>query len=215
MKLSPMKNTMIAFIASVILVGPQFFVYSPNQYTIFSNRTGFSTVYFVETSAFAKSLGGKIIQNAVTIFRSVVICLIYIILNLISLYLFKQHMTKKSQMVGPRITENSISVLSIQNSSLQRNISQNNAGAKLNAERNATQMVTFMCVVSVVHQIVLLANFLYVLIVGSFNFSTSILLFITSEVTSLRHATNFFVFYFFNRNLSSAFNRLCGKLKFL
>jgi hypothetical protein len=188
-KFSPYTITTLAFMISVLLVSPQYYVYTPNHYTVFSNKTGFSVVHFAETTNFTKSLIGKIIQNGVAILRNVAICALDIALNIISITLFNRHMNKKNEMVTNTGTR-----------------------SRERADRNAMKMVIFICVVSVFHQIVLITNFFYVVFVGSVTFWTSITLFASTEISSLRYASNFFIFYFFNRNFRHKFKSMCGKI---
>jgi hypothetical protein len=193
MKLSPIINSAIAFVISIILVSPQYFVYISNKYVIYSNRTGFSEINFVDTSAFSKSQTGKILISTVNISRSVLICLFDITLNLYSMYLFKKYVAKKKAL-GAWGSASAMMTLSVKNVT--------------RAEHNLARMVIVICLVSVLHQIVVIINFVYVLAIGAVTLSTSVSIFTSNELTNLRHATNFFFVYFFNRNFRNAFKRM-------
>jgi hypothetical protein len=70
----------------------------------------------------------------------------------------------------------------------------------LEAESNVTKMAIVTCTISILHQLVLLLNYFYVLSEGGVTMKSAKSIFVSSYASVMRNVINFFKFYKFSRS---------------
>jgi hypothetical protein len=100
-RLSAYKISTIVLLTYVSINSPYFFAFSPTSKTVKLDPETYFTIWFLNISEFANTQIGKAITIAVISIRDRLVLLIEIIMNVVSIYLFKQHMKKKMRIQRP------------------------------------------------------------------------------------------------------------------
>ena len=193
-KLGPYKICLVLFLVAVVIEIPDdlenmpfsaSFPTSPNQTFIILFLNNTAVLYLLQCSMtvyFVRDLGGLIAQ---------------ILLNLASVYLLKAHFNKRKRIMSrpgastaPTAATNatSQSVRSTSVRSSRKNVS--------SAEANATVMVTVMCVVSAIQNLVTLLGYMYSIF--NIGFTTFILYRCIELCWVTRCVVDILLFYAFN-----------------
>jgi hypothetical protein len=203
-KFKPRTMILIAFAITIGIQFPWFFVYVPQSAVVTLNTGVDYEIWFVGQSNFAMSKAGEVILNIIFAVRDVGMMALEFALNLISVYLFKKYLGQKSKLLAEQ-SPASLSQPSDQSKGLSRAVIKNKHISK--AESNATLMCIFMCATSVLEHIVFMTCALYPYF-NELNQTTFFLYWLAAFSVSFKHATNFPLFYFFNKNFKYAFLKL-------
>ncbi len=224
-RLSPYKASMIAYLACVLVNFPYFFVYRPNSRQVLLNSSQPFTLWASSTTDFAKSQAGTIVTFVVYAIRDVGTMLIEIVLNLISLYYLNQYLKRKSVLLH----FNNINSTTKTSHLLNRynryekttNVTTVNADSSIpqeskeesdrNPVKKLTVMVIFICLISVLEHILVLAGITYSYFSTDPNYSAAtyrILQAVFNLSITIKQLVNFPLFFIFNKNFKRSFYKL-------
>jgi hypothetical protein len=179
---------------------PYYFVFVPASQTVHLTRTKFFTIWYSYTSAFAHSLPGQIITNAVNVLRDLVVLIIEIVLNAISLVLLKKYLNRKMRLQG--MTSRS---LGADGTTASTAASQQRGDHISKADQRATLMAILMCLFSVIDHVLMITQILYPYF--NFDLTVFVLYFLGGVFQPVKCCLDFGVFFFFNKN----FRKVCKK----
>jgi hypothetical protein len=200
-KLSPYKMSFVCFIGVLLISCPLFFVNQIDSRTFKLNQTVNFTVWNFHNSDFAKSPLGTGLTYFVYAIRDVLVMILQIVLNLISIGLFKKYVMKKMTMATrvPVIDDQiSYSVSIVKHSTSRRLNFIHRADQKL------TQMCILICVLSIFEHVLVLATTIYPYTNSDF-LMLVILLNVSFFFWQLKRIVDFFMFFAFNK----IFKRVC------
>lgn len=233
LKAGPVINSIAALLATILLILPQYFVFAPYKYFIYDGSE-LRDFYVTDTSSYARAPFGKRFINWWTIGRSISICFIDIILNVYAFMTFRTYFFKKHTLSSTFHTRTSTNKLTNQTQLLDIPASQelwkreetdqtmihhvgstlrrrNRPSKSKSAEKHLNKMVVVLCSVSVCHQILHVLNSVYLILGGGISKEYSTYSIFTSNMASvLRHASNFFVYYYFDKNFRRQINKIVG-----
>jgi hypothetical protein len=215
MSRSPLFNSAVALIVTIVIISPQYVLYVPYKCLVLSEETQTTTeLYITDTSTFARTPHGNWLMNVATIFGSVTLCVVDLVLNMASFCMFKSYFVHKDHLTNnvrmqviaqqqgllpvPEGEQGEEDKITDDVSSTPRTSSDKPAHSR-SSERSLTKMCIVMCTVSVVHQIVHVTNTFVVMMVGGGG-KAVFSIFVSNFVSVLRHSSNFFLFYSFNKN---------------
>jgi hypothetical protein len=138
-KLSPPKICLIAFIVSLIVEFPFFFVFMPNSHTSVLRDGSTFTIWFGDVTRFSQTEIGTITTFITYGLRDILVMLIILVLNIISAWLLKRHLRAKTRLVRHKMEA--------------LNIVENNAASSTSfglnriskADNRSSVMVILMC----------------------------------------------------------------------
>jgi hypothetical protein len=137
---------------------------------------------------------------AIYMFKNVVTFVIETILSVISLYLYRNHLTRTFHLTSPTaliFKRKHVKVVNSSNSHEKSNSSDSSAESV--GGRNMANLVLVMSMAGFFHNCVLTSSAVYNWINPSANLVAKILSFLSVFTTAVRHASNFLLFYFFNK----------------
>ncbi len=221
---SPSTYSFVAFFISLVLCMNHIWMFQPWKYQVAASNGDLSDFLTVGLTPHMSTKKMKIINFLLVFCRSVVICLADIILNVISLLVFKKFMSRKnmilislenaqtfiqqqsaSDVLTSKASTSNNAALNVSRSS---NEFENQRDETFDSERNLSKMVIILCTVSVFHQLVYIGNFIVLLKTDGITRSSSISVFILNLVSVFRFASNFFIYYLFNKNFKEEFKKL-------
>jgi hypothetical protein len=135
---------------------------------------------------------GYYIMLFITIFKHLVTFLVEMVLNVISLVLFRRHLANRAKLIKPKGNIRRDTTTALQINQAEENSRESPGG------RNMANLVLFRSVTGFVHHFLLLALILYSIVSPIPNLITRILMFTTFFASTLRHALTFAQFYMFN-----------------
>jgi hypothetical protein len=213
--LSPKLACTATFLVTAALMSPHYTMYSPVKYLVYDEYSAaYTELYTTEPSFFAKT--NVLLLNSVAAFRSITMFMADICLNSLTIYYFKNFLSKQNSyaynqklLSEPRLPEQPATDVvesvpcEMAKTSLSKEVRVNKICERKESRTNAEKSITFMvivhCSISLAHQILLLATFFYVITSEELR-NSAILVFTTNYVSATRQASNFFLFYSFNKN---------------
>lgn len=195
------------FVLVLALNFVQFFINAPNYLDIQLNQTEPYRIWYYGLSSFGKSFAGHVITIVIYIIRDVVTLIAEVVLSSLCVILLKRHLLKKKGLkLNSLLTVNRVDSTSNGTQLAQTQDSLNDGSRKVRssqneylasrANKNLTMMVFFMCVCSTLAHLWLISCttfFLYAQNMFSFG-----VCYVSSIVLAVKHASNFFLFLFFN-----------------
>ena len=203
------------FIVCLAINFPYFFVYDPIQLDASLDGKYVSKVYLFGFSEFGKSDIGKIITLIIYFIRDVVTLIMEVILNTISIFLLKKHLSLKKDMMFHKSDKRTVDEsqdkatpdrtdlhnITTEENHLKGNNNLNiiisNKNDFLNkVNKNITIMVVAMCILSAIMHL----SFINCTIIFTITQDTTAgpYCFASNLTISLKHFSNFFFFLFFN-----------------
>jgi hypothetical protein len=213
-KLAPHKICIISLIIVIVVSGPYYFVNYVDSVTFKLDSTENFTVWFFRSSDFAKTTLGSALMFTVYGIRDLGMMILQIILNVISMYLFKRYCTKKAKLTAPRVTASEFRVqetnfnLSVilaptgvvsMVGSEKINLPSKRRSPVSTTEQKATQMCLFMSLLSIMEHLLVLIGLAFPYFTTDF-FVIVIMFNFTYFFWQLKRAIDFFLFYSFNKN---------------
>ena len=183
-KLSPTLICIVLFGLCTVIDFPYFFVFEPDSITEKLDANTTFTVWFANTTPFAKSQLGKILTFTIYAIRDFFVVIVQIALSILSTVLLKKYLNKKM-----KINSNSI------------NFKQISQISKL--DMNATIMVTVVCILSICSHVFTIVMVLYPYF--NLNIIVFVLYFVGDFFLPLKGLLDFFVFLAFNKKFRSVF----------
>lgn len=189
------------------------------------NETETLRLYMWKNTQFSLSLAGEILNYANYFIRDILIFVLEIVLNVVSLITLKKHMSKKFKTfelqsqkehskVGSKVTNTPKSVSKVNETSFAisncaKDVTNKKIAALKQAERsetNATFMIVIICILSGIEHLLFITMAIY------FNYIRNETAFLIGALgnlgITLKHFSNFIIFYMFNR----VFRVECNKL---
>jgi hypothetical protein len=137
---------------------------------------------------------------AIYIFKNVVTFVIETILSGISLYLYRNHLARSFHLTSPTaLIFKRIHKKAKDSSHSHEKSNSSDSSAETAGGKNMANLVLVMCVAGFFHNCVLTSSAVYNWINPSANLVAKILSFCSVFATALRHASNFMLFYSFNK----------------
>jgi hypothetical protein len=190
----------------------------PAEATFNLNQTTVFSIHFSATSAFSTSQLGKILTFIVYAFRDVAVMLAQLVLNIISIILFKRYSNQKNKIAnaiahksnenGSNLNHNtgtlelaarsrivSIALAAKPEQRVSTQVPKKTTLSK--SDTNMTIMVIVMCLVSFLVHFIMLVSIIYP--VYYFNIIDFILYFVIDLCLPLKTLIDFFLFFFFNK----------------
>jgi hypothetical protein len=235
MKQRPCFKSIVGFLIATVLASPQFLLYSPYEFNIFDEETGETArFYTTDVSLFARDPHGSLLISLVTVFRSLVLCAIDLALNIVSFFKFKNYFLKKNRLTNTAAASSAGGVLSPKRSEHLDDLAINTEDSATRAasersigpghmryrsthvkntivEKSLTKMCIVMCTISIAHQIVYVTNTFTMLSLGGVRPKSAVSIFASEIASVLRHSSNFFIFYSFNKNFKLVFRTFFSK----
>jgi hypothetical protein len=181
----------------------QFFINAPNYLDVQLNQTEPYRIWYYGLSSFGKSYAGHVITIVVYVIRDVVTLIAEVVLSSLCVVLLKRHLLKKKGLkLNSLLTANRVDSTSNGTGALKDSLQSSQGSARQSenlasrANKNLTMMVFFMCVCSTLAHLWLISCttfFLYAQNMFSFG-----VCYVSSIVLAVKHASNFFLFLFFN-----------------
>lgn len=209
-KLSPYTICIVIFVICALIDSPYYFVFMPGSFTAYLDRNTTFTIWFANTTPFAQSPVGRIVNFTLCAVRDGLVMIIHIVLNIISIHMLKNHLRKKKRITqGPGTLIGNVTFLRehLTNSTEQvvvNKMSSKDAAAK--ADLNATLMVIIMCILSICAHVFTLTMILYSNL--HFNLLVFILYFIGDFFLPLKAMLDFFLLLRFNKKFKQISCRL-------
>jgi hypothetical protein len=100
---SAYKTSLAVLIGCLLFNFPFFFVFTPVSVTANVNATWTETVWTVGLSSYGSSLFGFILTMIIFVVRDVLLTVLEIILNIASVYFFKQYLNKKAFILNKKV----------------------------------------------------------------------------------------------------------------
>ena len=201
------KVCLILFVAVLVLNFPFFFINSPAFIDVQLNETETFRIWYFGLSSFGMSKAGQITSFVTYSIRDVLTLLVEVVLNMLSVILLKRYIRKKKAVLNaaPNKTE---STSNTQTEALPAAaVNRGEVLARLNT--NLTIMVFIMCLFSTLAHVFLITcttNFLF-----SQDMLACGLCYLANLFVSIKHASNFFIFVFFNSFFRDEFRKLFKK----
>jgi hypothetical protein len=199
-------NSLIGLALVVFLLIPHYLYFWPCTYHIRTDKGIMEKFYMVDSSPFANTRLGQIIVSTFLVIRFLVVFTLDISLNTVLIYSFKQYFTN----CPPTVVRYRLSKTSNGRGGLY-SLSRASAAAvgsrKEQIEKSVTRMVVAMQGMSIVHQIVMCVNFVVTWWAGGVNEQSSLFILLSITVSSVRHASNFFIFLAFSFKFKAELRR--------
>lgn len=207
---SPVLNSVIAFVISFALVWPQYLAYIPNSGQIRSKSDGslIQDVHFSDLSGFARSKSGKLWLQSLNVLRSGTILIVDIVLNLVSIVKFRRYFSKKVKLLSMSKRRLNSERDLLNSNSTSDNTRYDHITKTAISEKSLTKMIIVLGTISVLHQIIYVANSVFIIFLGKVALYTGYSVLSSQLFSAFRHSTNFFVFYFFDKNFKREFNHV-------
>jgi hypothetical protein len=212
LKLTAYKMCMAAFLLCCIINVPFYFTFQTSS-ALFQLDTGSAyTIWFPEPSAFARSRAGMIINFIIAFIRNLFLMTVEILLNVISIYYFKQYLIKHSKAVQTLRGNMVHGIAEFNGTPNQYNTNNQHLAreppshATARSDQRACFMVTSLCILSIFEHVIFTASDVYTIFFNSTTTSETTFLFYFSTMFScvLKHALNFPLFVIFNKNFKRA-----------
>ena len=187
---------LIMFFASVIINFPIFFIFDKASFSLKLNDIEVYKIWSFKLSDFAISVLGKVTQFLIYLVRDILTMGLEIFTNLITIVFMKKHFKTKKKVI-PNIMDNE------ESSALKKHIS--------NAEKNLVQMVVIMCLLSILQHLFFIASTTYFSLYQ--NKISIYLSYVSYQITSIKHLSNFFIFILFNHIFRNSFRKLFKRSK--
>jgi hypothetical protein len=204
-KLSAYKTSLVAFICCVAIEIPYFFEYVPYALTANLNATFVQTIWYGGPSAFALSQVGTIITFITYAIRDIISTSVIILLNIASVYLLKEYMSRKAKLLNKTktlgtVATNVISVGANQAGNIERtqnNVQRANKQDVSKSDLKLGVMVVIMCILTIVEHLCQIVTVVYPY-VGTNAITFHIVYYLNYTVLSVKNAAHFFLFFIFN-----------------
>ena len=183
---------LIMFFASVFINIPIFFIFDKASFSLKLNGIEVHKIWSFTLSNFALSMIGKVIQFLIYSIRDILTMGLEILINILTIVLMKKHFKIKKNV----ITNNDES-----SSTIIKNVSK--------AEKNLVQMVFIICLLSILQHIFFITSTTYFSLYQ--NTVTMYLSYVSFQITSIKHLSNFFIFISFNSLFRNTFKNLLRK----
>jgi hypothetical protein len=204
-RFSPRVNSLIALGSVVFILLPHYFYYWPYKYHTLSEQDGLLRDFFMsDSSRFARTHHGKVIISSFLALRCLVIFVIDTSLNLILIYLFRRYQSRKARNLSCVIYRFSGSSNRTSSSTSAR---KSNLLSKEKIEKSVIKMVAVLSSISIVHQVILNANFAFTWKEGGVTSASAVSIFLANFSSALRHFSNFFIFYAFGYTFKAELKR--------
>jgi hypothetical protein len=227
--LPPYKMCLLAFVLVIVIDSPYYFFQVVASETYKLNATTSYTVWFYENSNFANSQLGKILIYTLIVIREVLVTLTQIILNLVSIFYFRQYAEKKRTIMNdlalalptldskkmPSLITNHHSIPNIRNYSTKTAASnprisfqpERHHDEVSSADTRATIMCILMCMFTVVEHLLFFASIVFPYVSSNY-FFLSLLNACSFLWQVLKRIADFFLLLFFNL----MFKKACLKI---
>jgi hypothetical protein len=201
-KYSPVVNTTAMFFISLIFCIPQIFLYKIREFPVYLiNEQRLTHFYAVSPSDFLNSTIGLIVYYVMLFARNVLTVVVEIVLNAISIFLFKRFMHRKRRITCMPL----INVIqTTRGASQSMNVTANrtararsvdpSSDTSLSAVRNLFMMVLALELVSALQQFFLIAFYTLSIFEGFSAYFT----FSVNFFYAIKHTINFAIFVTFN-----------------
>jgi hypothetical protein len=207
-KYSPVMNTTAMFFISLVLSIPQIFLYKIREFPVYLiNEQRLTHFYAVSPSDFLNSTIGLIVYYVMLFARNVLTVVVEIVLNAISIFLFKKFMEKKRRITSIRLTnmiQTTRAVSQSMNLTANRTTStrsvDSSSDTSLSAVRNLFFMVLALELVSALQQFLLIAFYTLSIFEGFSTYFT----FSLNFLYAFKHTINFIIFLAFNLKFRQA-----------
>ena len=191
-------------IFSVLINVPFGFMYYPalTQVSVGDELVNF---YYWGLTDFTLSNYGKVVTYLVYFVRDFSFLLIKIVINVYSVYVVRQYLTRISMCT---FTVSNVDVINNSDEdSVEINQKISKKGYVTQTDRNLTYMSICMCFLSVLENVFYTFAYMYYSIIDA-NEGSLIVFFLSYFTLALKHASNIFVLYFFNNSFKDEFKRI-------
>jgi hypothetical protein len=214
-KLTPYNICLISFVIVVVIDCPSFFVLTVTYETFKLNSTTSYQVWYFKNSDFANTQLGIVLTYVVYAIREGFVTLAQIVLNMASMYCFKQHMLKKARLsigtpnrtglaAASRVSELNMNSNRLPPTSQHRSgLQSTNVSRISTAETRATVMCFVMCILSLVEHVLVLTSVLYPFLDSNY-FNLILIYNIAFQWQVYKRIADFFILYFMNSNFKNA-----------
>nr|QVK45825.1 G protein-coupled receptor [Proales similis] len=219
-KQSANRLCLIAFLICLALDFPYFFVFVPKpwyyRYLDEQSNVVTLTFYIIGASDFAVSLTGTIITYLIYVFRDILTIVIIVILNIISIYYLRRHLSKRAQMLkkntpGVDKENESMSASTEAGSSgnaQQKTKTKSSKSKEGKVDRKASIMVAITCTMTIITNSMLFSSIIY------FYFAWDVVASAYGQMaefsTLLKYILYIAIFYNFNSNYKTEFKKMFG-----
>jgi hypothetical protein len=234
MRLTAHKACLLTFGVCLAIDFPYFFMYTPYGPEFKLNATFVATVWYCSQTAFAASDAGAGIQIALFAVRDVLPSVIVIALNVVSVYLLKQFMARRTKLLNGELAGALVVAAAPFNNTTQKmttrtdvdattanivvgqpvnavavlaeQVAKKEKAASSKPDQRLTVMVLIMCVLSILEHISQMMSNTY-LYFGSDYLIFQLICFVAWEAIAVKHGVNFWLFFAFN----TKFRAICLK----
>jgi hypothetical protein len=192
---------MLMFFFSAVINIPFGFIYCPALAEVpVGNKI--LNLYYWGLTDFSLSVHGKVITYLVYFVRDILFLLVKIIINVYSVYVVRQYLTKIT--IGTfAVSSGAGSYNSDENVEINRSISKK--GYLTQTDRNLTYLSIWMCLLSVLENMFYAFAYTYFSVIQN---EASLTVFFFSYFTlALKHVSNIFVLYFYNNSFKVEFRK--------
>ena len=189
----------ILFLICFAINFSHFFVGRPAVFKHKLNSTEILEIHFFKVTNFSKSLPGMTINSLVYLFRDIILFIVQIVLNIMTIYLLREHLkNKKNILTKKRTDKNDTRGLPLRKESRSIKIKHSKKKPFITkVDKNMTIMVVIMALVTAMEHIFLLLM-IYSVTLNENN--TSFLIAVISCIfISIKNLSNFFLYFSFNK----------------
>ena len=199
-KYSPTVICIVLFALCLIIDFPYFFVFAPDSFTAKLNANTSLTIWFSNTTPFARSPLGQILSYIIYAIRDVLVMLAQIALGIHSSVLLKKHLNKK-RTISTRLTVDTTE----QSNQHTGKFSKDSKDRVSKKDTDATIMVIVMCVLSVCLHILMIVMIVYPIF--RIDLTYFVLFFVGDIFIPFKSCVDFIMFLKFNK----IFRTMCLK----
>ena len=192
-KISSYIVCIVSLIVCLIVNLPLYFLYDAVQ-----DKDLYTRFRLCIPSQFTQSSLGKVLQIVSYIIQGPVVLLLEVLSNAIALVSFRNFLKRKSQATNLQTT----------------NVNSNQQRRQIKKEKMDKKLMWMTCYItgySFIMHLIQFASQIIIFYIGTNAVLISIFTFLFSLIILIKHSTNIFFYYFFNKNFRKAIN-LCSKL---
>jgi hypothetical protein len=188
-KYKPFRTCAILFVICFIINFPFFLAFRPEIKQVFISPNETFNLYFLASTDFGNSVGGKIVLFAVYILRDLITLLLEATLNIITIVLFKKYILNKSKLLNR--TKQPKAVIS---------------GSINKGDQKAVSIVIILSILTILeHSAIIMASIYSNFFVNKLTFTFAAF---SSFFVTLKHLSNFFLLLIMNKNFKKSFIEL-------
>jgi hypothetical protein len=193
---SPLLNSFLLLIIASLVNVPYYFIFETKRYYLMLKNSHLVTFYIEDTTEFAKSTLGKVLNMLSFFVKHVLTTILELVLNVASIIIFKNYNKQRQEQFNFQTMSSVYHLASIfAPNRVNQSVQTKMAKKRLQAEQKLYTMVIFLSIISIIQQTFLaLINLCVLFTKLHVNDAFAI-----AFISTVRHSLNFFIFVLFNR----------------